>query len=201
MTKIIEARGLRLEVDHEVYTPREDSFMVIDILHEREFAEEYFCEIGSGSGIISLSLAARSDTVLVSEINPIAARQTHTNALHNRFDNVLTVCSDRNAPFRPGALPETIIFNPPYLPEDPDIDPYSPKHEKQQLVGGKEGDEVISELLTDLPPSQHTVYTIISSLATNPVAFSKKHPQWSTRVLKAENMGFETVWLLKLEAN
>ena len=92
-----------------------------------------------------------------------------------------------------------LIFNPPYLPEDSEIDPYSPKHELQQLVGGKKGDEVINSIINSLDDSVNIVFTMISSLATNPIEFSINKKEWSISVVSSENLGFETIWLLKLE--
>jgi len=199
MTKIIETHGLQLKVDHEVYTPREDSFLISDMLQTEEFSRELFMEIGTGSGIVSLSVGYPDSTVICTDINYAAARQTHENARYNGFDAVLVVCTDGTTPFRRGAIPSTVIFNPPYLPEDPEIDPYSPTYENQQLVGGKQGYETINTVLDGIQNEAEVVYTIISSLATNPVEYANMHEEWRTRVLKAENMGFETIWLLKME--
>ena len=107
--------------------------------------------------------------------------------------------SDRLKAFRPNAIPSIIIFNPPYLPSNPEIDPYSPKYELQQLVGGEKGDEVISDVLNSIDNPSTILYTIISSLATNPVQFSKKHKNWITNVMGSKNMGFEIIWVLRME--
>ena len=69
MKEVIEARGLRLEVNHEVYTPREDSFLMIDLLKEQNFKSQWFCEIGPGTGIIGLSVADRKSQILMIDIN------------------------------------------------------------------------------------------------------------------------------------
>ncbi|MHA2501753.1 MAG: methyltransferase [Candidatus Kariarchaeaceae archaeon] len=199
MDKMIEARGLRINVAHEVYTPREDSFLVIDELQSIEDWDSNFMEIGPGSGIISLSLADPKTTVVCSEISYNAAHQTHENSQHNGYNNIHVVVSDLLSPFRKGALYDRIIFNPPYLPEDPEVDPYSPKYELDQLVGGPKGYETVSRLLSILDPKINKIYTILSSLATNPVDFQKLHQNWKMRVIAAKNMGFETIWLIKVE--
>jgi methylase of polypeptide subunit release factors len=192
----IESRGLKIMLSPEVYKPREDSFLVIDALKEQEDIHGPLLEVGSGSGIIILSaISDRQEFHLAVEINFQASLQTINNAKINGDDNLQVVCGDLVQPFRKGALPKTIIFNPPYLPEDPDVDPFSPDHELQQLVGGKQGHETASRLLTSLNPGDYEVYLIISSLATNP----NIHEAWRSLVIRSENMGFETIWLMRFE--
>jgi len=67
------------------------------------------------------------------------------------------------------------------------------------LVGGKKGDEVINSIINSLDDSVNMVFTMISSLATNPIEFSKNKKKWDIRVVSSKNLGFETIWLLKLE--
>lgn len=198
MDRVIETRGLRLQVSPEVYTPREDSFLMVDQLSKADFTEKYLMEIGPGSGIISLSLVTRRSTVLAVDIAPPAAYQTLDNAKRNGFSNFQVIISSLAKPFRASSIPKTVIFNPPYLPEDPEVDPYSPQHELYQLVGGPKGYETVSELLHMLDPKDHLLFTIVSSLATNPVEFAQQHPRWTCRVIATENMGFEIIWILRL---
>jgi methylase of polypeptide subunit release factors len=171
---------------------------MIDELTLVNFQTDYFMEIGPGSGIISLSLANPSSTVVCCDISYQASKQTKSNAEVNRFHNFLVVTSSLVRPFRKGSIPHVVIFNPPYLPQDSEIDPYSPKYELSQLVGGKLGFETVSELLDQISPDDTTLYTIISSLASNPIEFNEIHPKWSMKVLAAKNMGFETIWILKV---
>lgn len=200
MKDYIEARGLRIYLDHHVYKPKEDSFLVSDNLQNRtNLLDNPIIEIGSGTGIILLSIRKnpRISDIAV-DINYNAAQITKRNAEANRRDNVMVVCSDLVKCFRQDSIPTNVIFNPPYLPQDLDVDPYTPKHEREQLVGGLRGYETASRLLNELDPSENIVFVIISSLATNPVEFSKLHPNWDLKVIESKNVGFEDIWLIQM---
>tara|TARA_B100000287_G_C20650316_1_gene786615 strand:+ start:798 stop:1403 length:606 start_codon:yes stop_codon:yes gene_type:complete len=199
MRRVFDFRGVKLEIVPEIYMPREDSFLFIDNLKYEMEGENVFTEIGVGSGIISLSIGNKKSSIIGVDINMIAALVSKKNAYRNNYDNYLGVCGDGIKSFRKKSLGEKLIFNPPYLPEDNEIDPYSPKHELQQLVGGIKGDEVINNIINSLDDSVNMVFTIISSLATNPIEFSKNKKKWDIRVVSSKNLGFETIWLLKLE--
>ena len=199
MKGILDFRGVKLEIVPEIYMPREDSFLFIDNLKYEMVGENVFTEIGVGSGIISLSIGDKSSSIIGVDINMIAALISKKNAYSNNYDNYLGVCGDGVKSFRKKSLGGKLIFNPPYLPEDSEIDPYSPKHELQQLVGGKKGDEVINSIINSLDDGVNVVFTMISSLATNPIEFSINKKEWNISVVSSENLGFETIWLLKLE--
>jgi methylase of polypeptide subunit release factors len=174
--------------------------MVIDALRDQEQITGPLVEIGSGSGIVILTVMQdRRDFHLAVDINYDAAHMTRENAKLNGDDNLQVICGDLSSAIRREGLPGIVIFNPPYLPEDQEVDPYSPKYELQQLVGGKQGFEVVSRLLHQLEPGDYTVYLVISSLATNPLEFSEMHGEWRSFVVRSENMGFETIWLMRFD--
>lgn len=193
----VEQDGLRIYLDEEVYKPREDSFMVVDAL--KPIVGSDFAEVGSGSGIITISLMkSEFRQVIATDINYQAAKMTKRNCKVNGKDLVHVVCTSLLLPFRKDSLPNTVIFNPPYLPEDDEVDVVTPKFELQQLVGGKQGYEMALACLELLDHTSQCVFLIISSLATNPVDFDRMTPKWKSSIVHSEYMGFETIWLVKL---
>ncbi len=202
MIEFIESRGLKIYTDYRVYKPREDSFLMSDLLLEEKIVTDELIEIGSGTGIILLTLAKSNPTssYLAVEINYDAALLTRKNSKANELDAIQVICSDNIRPFRKYSIPRIVVFNPPYLPVDPEIDPYTPKYELYQLVGGDKGYETLNSTITLLSILDYPVilYCIISSLSINPVEFAKLHLQWETSVISSQNMGFEVIWVLKM---
>ena len=202
MIEFIESRGLKFYTDPHVYRPREDSFLMADILLENKITVNDLVEVGPGTGIIILTLAKSNPKLsyLTVEINYEAALLTRKNSVSNELDSIQVICTDNLRPFRKNSLPGIVVFNPPYLPVDPEIDPYTPKYELYQLVGGDKGYETLNVTISLLSSLNYsvTLYCIISSLSINPVEFAKLHEQWDTSIITSQNMGFEVIWVLKM---
>ena len=124
-----------------VYEPREDSFLLKECVEK--FAAGNVLEIGSGSGILAFTAAgmASVDEVLAVDINPKAVAYIKNNLKklhHNEASKVRVIKSDLfekvNGEF------DTIIFNPPYLPDDKRVKDLA-------LDGGKNGYETIVRFL------------------------------------------------------
>jgi len=106
-SELADRRGL----DATVYQPAEDSGLLAEAAIEA--AHGRVLEVGTGSGWVAAQVAAeRGLDVVGSDLNPHAARQA-------RDRGVEGVVADLCAPFRGGAF-DTVCFNPPYLPTDPD---------------------------------------------------------------------------------
>lgn len=202
MIEFIESRGLKIYTGYQVYKPREDSFLMSDILLEEKIAVDDLIEIGPGTGIILLTLAKSNPNFSYHavEINFEAALLTRRNSIANELDTIQVICSDNLKPFRKNSIPRIVVFNPPYLPVDPEIDPYTPKYELYQLVGGDKGYETLNTTISLLDSMHYPValYCIISSLSINPVDFAKLHKQWDTSIMTSQNMGFEVIWVLRM---
>ncbi|MHA2253056.1 MAG: methyltransferase [Candidatus Kariarchaeaceae archaeon] len=197
----IEDQGFRFYLDDQVYSPKEDSFLLLKVLKKEDLISfDTILEVGSGSGYITISLASTmpTKTVYTTDINYQAAYLTNYNAKANDIENVHVICGSLNRFFRRKSCPRIVIFNPPYLPEDPELDAFTPKYEHQQLVGGKIGYEVASSLINNLEDSNHIIFMIISSLATNPASFKNIHTNWDVHIIESESFGFEIIWVIKL---
>ena len=88
MKRILDFRGVKLEIVPEIYMPREDSFLFIDNLKYEMVGENVFTEIGVGSGTISLSIGDKSSSIIGIDINMIAA-------LISKKNNIPLVLSDQ----------------------------------------------------------------------------------------------------------
>jgi release factor glutamine methyltransferase len=140
---------------NEVYEPREDSLLLEKYV--KKFAKGIVLDIGTGSGIQAKAAAEKADFVIGVDINQKALD------FCNRFksDKMLFLKSDmfsffekkritlRNGFFGISDIEDnhfnkfdTIIFNPPYLPEDE-------SNKDIALDGGKKGYEVIEKFLSE----------------------------------------------------
>ncbi|MEM4239818.1 MAG: methyltransferase [Candidatus Woesearchaeota archaeon] len=118
-----------------IYPPKEDSLLLEK--HVKKLAKGRVLDMGTGSGIQALAAAKKKSvrSVLAVDINPAAVRHCKRNIASRKikclqsdlFDNVK------------GEF-DTIIFNPPYLPQElPERD--------VALEGGKKGYETIFRFL------------------------------------------------------
>jgi release factor glutamine methyltransferase len=138
-----DALADRRGVETAVYQPAEDSALLASaaVAHARGRV----LEVGTGSGFVAEQLveAGHDGEVVASDVNPHACRQAAERA-GGRF---AVVRADLLAPFRDGVF-ETVLFNPPYLPTDPDND-WGDWMERA-LSGGESGRAVVEPFLDDV---------------------------------------------------
>ncbi|MBI2575220.1 methyltransferase [Candidatus Woesearchaeota archaeon] len=121
-----------------VYEPREDSFLLLEAVNE--LASGKVLDMGTGSGLLAIVAAKsrRVKSVTATDVNKAALKVAATKAkeaglkiifvLRNLFQKV------------PNQKFDTIIFNPPYLPQDKGI-------RDKAVYGGKKGYETIEAFL------------------------------------------------------
>ncbi len=153
--------GIDIDVFAEVYSPREDTFLVTDNIQVEP--DIRFLEIGVGTGLISIFAAKQGAVVEGTDINPTAV----ANAKHNAVKNNV------NAQFHCGDLFEgisakfdIIVFNPPYLPSY--MGEKLPKWEEKALIGGQNGVETSIRFLEgslEYMKKDCTIYLAASTLA------------------------------------
>ncbi len=117
-----------------IYRPREDSFLLRK--HVRKYAKGKVLDMGTGSGIQALAALENTKDVLAVDINPEAVEKLKRKGVNAIASDLF---SDVNGKF------DIIIFNPPYLPEDPEEDEES----RLTTTGGKRGHEIIERFLKD----------------------------------------------------
>ncbi len=127
----------------DVYSPREDSELLAKSILDHPRVGRA-CEVGSGSGYVTVALSRIADLVVAIDISMDAARVSRVNLARSGSDNCAVVCGDLLAPL--GARFDLICFNPPYLPEEPGEDPLS-----RSWAGGPTGREVLTRFVEALP--------------------------------------------------
>jgi release factor glutamine methyltransferase len=187
---------LYLVVNENVYHPAEDSLMLADAA---KGLKGNVLEVGSGSGLASLSAARSADSVLGVDINPEAVECARVNAERNSISNVEFKPSDLFSGVE-GQF-DTILFNPPYLPTADD------EHVAGQLDkafdGGKDGRGVLDRFLErfqeHLKP-KGILLLVQSSLNDLEETEAKLSSMgFRTEVMGQQDFFFEKLFLLKAE--
>ena len=185
---LAERRGL----ETNVYQPAEDSGLLADAAVE--FARGRVLEVGTGSGWVAEQVAEKgtADRVVASDLNPHACRSARERGLE-------AVRGDLLEPFADGSF-ETVLFNPPYLPTDPDNE--WDDWMEHALSGGESGRELIVPFLQDLDRVLVTggqALLLVSSLTGyDEVVELIGEAGFTHEEVRQESYPFETLSILRL---
>lgn len=141
-----------------VYEPSDDTFLMLDALDGVDRPLGSALELGTGTGIVAIYCAKRGACVTATDINEYALSLSKENAgLNGVAERIKFVKSDLFDNVD-GSF-DTMIFNPPYLPEEEPRD--------TALDGGKEGYELAERFLEDMPghlKKDGRCYLLLSSI-------------------------------------
>ncbi|KTG08655.1 methyltransferase [Haloprofundus marisrubri] len=194
---LAERRG----VETHVYQPAEDSGLLAKAAVEH--AHGRTLEVGTGSGWVAAKVAAETDAdVVASDLNPHACEQAKARADElqaERKDGFDVVRADLFSPFVDGAF-DTVLFNPPYLPTDPDNE-WSDWMEVA-LSGGESGRELIDPFVDDVGrvlADGGQALLLVSSLSGYDEVVERAEDQgFDVDVVAEESYPFETLSILRL---
>ncbi|MEZ3162628.1 HemK2/MTQ2 family protein methyltransferase [Halorubrum sp. RMP-47] len=177
--------------DAVVYQPAEDS----GLLAEAAVAEAHgrVLEVGTGSGWVAARVGSERDLDVVgSDLNPHAARQA-------RDRGVEAAVADLLSPFRVDAF-DTVCFNPPYLPTDPDNE--WGDWMEHALSGGESGRALIEPFLADvgrvLAPDGVVLLLVSSLTGYDEVLDLIDEAGFAADPVVEESFPFETLTVLAL---
>jgi len=130
-------KDVNIEELERVYSPDDDTFLMIDLIEIEE--GEDVLEIGCGSGIISVYCALEGGEVTAVDKDDDALELTRKNAFYNDVGLEEVKKSDLFSELV--GVWDVIIFNPPYLPKDERLE------KDDRWDGGERGDETIMRFL------------------------------------------------------
>ena len=192
----------RREIETTVYQPAEDSALLANAIHEQ--GRGRLLEVGTGSGWVAVTTAEDVDAVtevVASDINPHACRAAAQRAVSS--DDTTTPISvvqgDLLTAFDTNSF-ETVAFNPPYLPTDPDAE--WDDWMEHALSGGPSGREVIESFIDSLSrvlvPDGIGLVIISSLTGYETVTRYIETAGFSYSVVIEESYPFETLSVLAL---
>jgi release factor glutamine methyltransferase len=159
----------RRGAERKVYEPAEDSGLLADAIAER--GRGRLLEVGTGSGWVAerATTADAVTEVVASDRSPYACRaareRARAGAAADGSPSFGVVRADLVAPFADSAF-DTVAFNPPYLPTDPENE--WDDWMERALSGGESGRELIEPFVESvgrvLAPDG-VVLLLVSSLA------------------------------------
>lgn len=152
ITGIAPFRHLDLKVGKGVLIPRPETEMLVDIALEDSRPDGNFCDIGTGSGAIALSIAQErpDSSVAASDSSPEALKYARENLAAAGLKNVRILQSDLFSAYGPGDKFDVITANLPYIRKDeylrlPDeIRSFEPE---AALSAGDDGLDVIGKFI------------------------------------------------------
>jgi HemK-related putative methylase len=169
----------------KVYSPQEDTWFLTDILVQQiqimeflDFSNPIVCEIGSGTGFISIILSKNFPYLnfICIDISSKASELSYINLReHISVKCFDTLCSDLLQALNPSKFSPTIIyFNPPYLKTKKE----EQKSKKDLLVrswdGGETGVNVIESFLENLTKFSFNHAFFLSSILNENEIFEKR---------------------------
>jgi len=130
-----------------IYEPREDTELILSQL--KNYAKGNILDIGTGTGILAIAAAKVNifNHVIGVDINDEALECAKKQA--EGLDNIQFIHSDLFEAFKGKEKKfDLVIFNPPYLPEEPEED----DDVKIALSGGKKGYEILERFFSEASP-------------------------------------------------
>jgi len=176
-----------------VYEPQEDSFLLLEFV--KRYARGVVLDMGTGSGLQAreASHSKRTTKVFAVDIDKKAVKAARGYEDHKRHKKITWVLGDLFSQFKSKKYLhyfDTIIFNPPYLPQDHKVRDIA-------LEGGRRGHETIERFLNDvnnyLKPDG-TILLVFSSLTSEVHTLLRKNMLFGKELGKT-HMFFEDIFV------
>ena len=176
-------------IPREIYSPSDDSFLMLDALSKIPVKGKEVLDIGTGSGILALFCALHGAQVTATDIDEKTLDQVQRSArslgvtlrvsLSDLFENI-------------PAQFDLIMFNPPYLP--------STTTEDMTIDGGKQGKALAERFLEDLGAhlKKDGSALLLLSNASNPDSLAETHSHFEFSTVASRALFFEELSVLLL---
>ncbi len=150
ITKSTQFYSKDFYTDDRVLIPRPESEILVDkaILTCKEFDFPKVAEIGTGSGILSITLALMVEKIKITatDISKDTLEVAKINAEKHKIDSKITFVHT-NLLDGIDEKPDILISNPPYIKRDESLDKNLSYEPDLALFGGEEGDELLKKII------------------------------------------------------
>jgi release factor glutamine methyltransferase len=186
LKKILEALA---RAPDDVYSPAEDSFLMLEALSTIPVTNKKVLDLGTGSGILGLYCAMRGAIATVTDIDPAAviyarkAAQTLGLTLTAVHSDLFSNVSERF---------DLVIFNPPYLSSE--------TFEDRTVDGGKSGRVLVERFLAGLPThlNENGIALLLLSSQNDPASLMADQQVFEASVVAKRALFFEELQVLSL---
>ncbi len=174
-----------------IYEPQEDSYMLEEQV--KKYARGKVLDMGTGSGIQGIAALKNDDVenVLFSDIDPECITHIKNTVKYKRSRFIVSDLFkyvDKKEKF------DTIIFNPPYLPED--------KYDKSlHNVGGKKGYEIIIRFLEQAKShleEEGIILLLFSSLSKKSVIDKRLKKDYVYELISEKSFFMEKLYVYRI---
>jgi release factor glutamine methyltransferase len=186
LQRIFEA----LEQTGTVYSPREDTLLMLDALEHFELRDKSVLDVGTGSGILAMYSALQGARVVATDIS-VASTQVAKLAARKLGVSVDPVLCDLGSAVSKAF--DLVLFNPPYLPSDD-------RMTDGATDGGRDGIDVTERFLGQLPlclKNEGFCVLLLSSL--NDLERLRRHfPSLEFRKTASRSFLFEDLYVFRV---
>ena len=193
--------GRKFLINDAVLIPRPETETLVDIVIKKLPSRLKVLEIGTGSGIIGITLNKEKDhQVLAIDLSEQALEVAIANAELNEADIEFRQ-SITYSEVKPGEVFDLIVSNPPYLSPEYIIAQYVEFEPEIALYGGDEGLDIIKEILMDadkyLTPNGMIILEHNPEQAFKIMMLSKKYVKNSHAYLLKDLAGRKRITLIR----
>ncbi len=190
--------GIQIEVAQDVYSPSDDTLLMLSAISPR--VSQSILEMGTGSGIIALHCAKTGCKTTAADISTNSLDCARSNAQINNL-NIQFIQSDLFSSIQ--GKYDIIIFNPPYLSgKDAEV---LAVNDKRQLIGGEEGHEISIKFMEQAVKhlSENGRIYLLTSTETSEKVIQYARQLFLVDKIAEQRMFFEVlaVWELRLDKN
>lgn len=180
----------------EVYSPSDDSFLLVECIKKENLVGKKCLDMGCGSGVESEAfLSCKAKSVLAVDINPCAIKATKKRIKTLFVGHILKSFKSKKSNLFSNIKEkfDVIAFNPPYVPSE--------KIKWKDLDGGKDGREIIDIFIPQARKhlNKKGVLLLLITSLNKPTSVKKllKKNGFSVKVVGRKKLFFECLLVLK----
>ncbi len=195
----VRYRGMTFWIPDGVYPPAEDSFLLAESIIDTKGHKAL--DIGTGCGIQAIILSRNCRHVVATDIDRKCKAALTVNSILNNVRPPEFRLGNLYEPLRLGEKFDIIVFNPPYLAEDPEVS----IPESCWWSGGENGRAVVQRFIKGLKAflrPEGAAYLVIND--NPPVEETLKKIEDEKLIWEVVNeikIAFDKIYVLKLRLN